>query len=137
MSESMIPRVLLVDDEQAVLLSHAKILERQGYTVVSAASFKRAIELVSTENFDLLICDLSLDYEASGLDVINIALQRDESLPVILLTGYSDAELPAEYSGETVKLLSKPAMIPELLDLVRALLGRTTEGRSKGADGVA
>lgn len=138
MNETTPPRILLVDDEQAVLLSHAIILERQGYTVIPAATFEQAVELVTRERFDLLICDLSLDNDASGLGVITTALERDATLPVILLTGYSDTELPAEYSGKTVRLLGKPAMIQELLDLVRTLLRRSTpEARRMGADGAA
>lgn len=131
MTESMPARILLVDDEQAVLLSHSMILESQGYTVACADTFQRAIELSSKDTFDLLICDLSLDEENSGFGVIKAALERDEDLPVILMTGYSDTELPPEYSDKRVTLLSKPTMVPDLLHVVRTLLEQNTPERHK------
>lgn len=122
MNENAPARILLVDDEQAVLTSHSMILERQGYSVLTAATSEHAIELAGEADFDLLICDLSLDRGASGLDVIKVALQRNATLPIILLTGYSDTDVPAEYSAYRIKVVSKPAMIPDLLEAVRSML---------------
>lgn len=133
MSQTAAPRILVVDDEPAILLSHSVILQRQGYAVATAATFASGVELASGEEFDLLICDLSLDHGASGFDLIKIALERTPEMPVILLTGYSDTEVPAQYSACRVRLISKPAAIPELLDTVKSLLGREQENQNRTA----
>lgn len=124
MTDTTPPRILVADDEPAVLLSHSIILERQGYGVLTAGTFESALELVRNEDFDLLVCDLSLDHGTSGLDIINVALERKPRLPVILLTGYADTELPAHYSAQQVRLVTKPAPIPQFLQILESLLRR-------------
>lgn len=120
-------RILLVDDDNAVLLSHSIILENQGYNVTRAATFASARELAREGSFDLLICDLSLDHGASGLDVVSEVLRRRPTAPVILMTGYSDTEISPELASARVKLISKPAVIPEFLRTVKVLLSGEDE----------
>ncbi len=117
------PLLLIVDDEPAVLITHATILQRLGYRVAKAETASDAFQLLSQERFDLLICDLSLG-EASGLDVIAAALRKNPHVPVILMTGYADTILPRELADANVTLVTKPASIPEFLDIIKRLLHR-------------
>lgn len=115
------PSILLVDDEPAVLMSHAAILERLEYHVTQASTAEHACELLSRQRFDLLICDLSLD-GASGLDVIAEALRYNPQLPVVLMTGYADTLLPNGLAGANITIVTKPTTIPKFLDTIKHLL---------------
>lgn len=116
-----IPRLLVVDDEPAVLMSHTAILQRNGYEVTPASTAEQAIQLLSEQKFDLLICDLSLGAD-SGLDVINIAVRDHHGIPVVLMTGYADALLPKELSDSNITIVAKPTNVPEFLETIRRLL---------------
>jgi len=116
------PRVLLVDDDQAILLSHSMILEGAGYDVTKAETAAQACELLNEDRFDLLICDLSLEEGKNGLDVIDSAVEQHRKMPVLLLTGYSDTKLPPRLARYNIQVVAKPANIPELLAKIRLLL---------------
>jgi DNA-binding NtrC family response regulator len=116
------PRIAIIDDDRAILLSHTIILERAGYSVTGAATVADALAILSNQKFDLLMCDLSLDDGKSGLEVIEAALAEDSSMAVILMTGYSDTELPARFAA--VRLIAKPANVPNLLETIKTLLAQ-------------
>lgn len=120
MGERARARIVIVDDDRAILLSHTIILQQAGYSVTGADNAAEALLLFCNQKFDLLMCDLSLDDGKSGLDVIDAALNEDASLAVILMTGYSDTELPPRLSK--VEVVAKPANITQLLNTIKALL---------------
>lgn len=123
MNDRRPPSILIVDDEPAVLLSHAAILERLGYKITTADSGDQALKSLEDQRFDLLICDLSLG-EVNGLDIIAAALRQDRHVRVILMTGYADTMLPKELADANVIVVTKPANIPEFLDTIKRLLRR-------------
>jgi DNA-binding NtrC family response regulator len=127
-------RILIVDDDRAVLLSYTIILERLGYAVTGISSSAEAQQLIRDQRFDLMVCDLSLDGGASGLQVIESARKADATLPVILMTGYSDAVIPEHLAGARILLVTKPANIPQLLDTVRSMLGNKADPTGNAAD---
>ena len=59
-------RVLVVDDEAAVLLTYRLILERQGYEVVACNTSRAAIEAMEKQQFDVVLCDYSLEEQHTG-----------------------------------------------------------------------
>ena len=69
-----VPRVLVVDDEETVLLSIQGVLELDGYEVLATTSGSVALELARTQFFDLVLTDLRLD-DVDGLEVLR-ELQR-------------------------------------------------------------
>ena len=84
------PRVLVVDDEQAVGRAIALNLRAEGYVVEMATSGGEAIARLREETFALLLCDVRMP-GVSGLDVLREALAIDPDLAVIMLTGVLDA----------------------------------------------
>ena len=58
--KSVVHRVLLVDDDEAVRTMMNATLERKGFDVVNAASVSEALRCIATENFDVLITDLHM-----------------------------------------------------------------------------
>lgn len=126
MNDQRRARILIVDDEPAILTSYSTILERLGYEVAQAETADQAYGLLNESDFDLLICDLSLQ-GSSGLDVIGEALRRNPSLPVILMTGYIDTVLPEDLSDARITVVPKPANVPEVIRSIRELLSGNGE----------
>jgi len=63
-------RLLLVDDDEAVLSGLKVILEAQEFEVATAPSVVEALRLITSENFDALICDLHMPGAGDGLIVV-------------------------------------------------------------------
>ena len=82
--------ILLVEDHEDTNKSLTKLLRRRGYHVQSAVSVQSALDLATTEEFDVLISDLGLP-DGSGIDLIQ-KLSPDRSLFGIALTGFGMEE---------------------------------------------
>jgi CheY-like chemotaxis protein len=71
------PRVLVVDDEDAVLLTIQGVLELDGYDAVATSSGLRALELIRLQPFDMLLTDLRLsDLDGAARVAQGIARRR-------------------------------------------------------------
>jgi DNA-binding NtrC family response regulator len=114
--------ILVVDDEPNVLVTYRLILQQQGYEVSAALSSDEARKLLAQENVDLLLCDLSLEKQESGFDVIEFAHQRHPGMPVVLLTGYATQEANDRAELLHIPVLFKPIDIKELLQTIAELL---------------
>ncbi|MCJ8170789.1 SpoIIE family protein phosphatase [Atopomonas sediminilitoris] len=79
-------KLLVVDDEEVVRHSLAVYLEDSGYAVVQACDGAQALQLLSSEAFDLLLCDLRMP-KMDGLTLIRTIKQTHTSLPVIVISG--------------------------------------------------
>ncbi len=130
MASAAKPRLLVVDDEASLLLSYKVILERKGYSVTTAATSQEAEKLLVGNDFDLLVCDLNLERQRSGLAVIERARQRCPELGCVLLTGYPDVELSRQVQKEGVQTLFKPVEVPKLLETLDFVLRRQRRGEA-------
>jgi DNA-binding NtrC family response regulator len=125
--------ILVVDDEPNVLITYRLILQQQGYQVSAAMSSDEARKLLADQRVDLLLCDLSLEKQESGFDVIEYAREIDPDMPMVLLTGYAtqDANDRAEERG--IPVLFKPIDIKQLLQTISELLRDDDEQRKTGS----
>src|SRR3954468_21071511 len=85
-------RVLVVDDDPAILMLCHRILEADGYDVVDAKRGEDALSRMEGENFDLLLTDIRLP-GVNGLDVTQRLRERNSELTVVTMTGYSNMEM--------------------------------------------
>jgi DNA-binding NtrC family response regulator len=83
--------VLIVDDEPFILRVLARMLENSTYTVVSCQLPSQAIDCLSRGDVVLVVSDMTMP-EMSGLELMRKIRQRDEDMPVVLMTGRSDSE---------------------------------------------
>src|SRR3954468_14896691 len=117
-------RVLVVDDERNVLLTYKMLLEQQGYETIASLTAKEAIGLLEKQDFDLLLCDLSLEEKRTGFEVIKAARAR-RAVPAVLLTGYASPEA-ADYARENEgAVFNKPIEIDDFLKTIATLLKET------------
>lgn len=112
-------RILVVDDKAAVLLTYRIILQQNGYDVVAVSSYGDAIMELNAHEFDLLLCDLGLDGNRTGFDVIRYAEQRVPGIRSVLLTGFSGEEVAQEAAERGIPVLFKPVDVRDLLSTVQ------------------
>ncbi|MCX8280906.1 PAS domain S-box protein [Phyllobacterium sp. 0TCS1.6C] len=103
-------KVLAVDDDALVLMNTVAMLEELGHEVIEASSGRDALGLLEQNpDIDLVVTDQAMP-RMTGTQLLGHIKERSPSLPVILVTGYS--ELPKDFSK--VPLLSKPFMLSQL-----------------------
>ena len=69
-------RILLADDELAILLTLRAILEANGFEVETCTSTREAKEKLRNGTFDMVITDMWMETETSGLEVIRAARRQ-------------------------------------------------------------
>jgi two-component system cell cycle sensor histidine kinase/response regulator CckA len=122
--------VLLVEDEQPLRSVSQRVLEREGYTVLTAEDGFEGLAIAETFSgtIDLLITDVVLP----GLDGRAVAARlklRRPGLQVLYMTGYTDDEmLRRGLIDDEVNLLDKPFNSAQLADAARRAIRRATRG---------
>jgi two-component system, sensor histidine kinase len=120
-------RVLLIDDDEAVLSSMAQLLRAWGCVVDTADSIDHALTLARQSPPDVVLSDYRLRGQQTGLQAI--ARLRDllgKHLPALMVTGDTAPERLRETLGSGVPLLHKPLTPGQLLKTMTALLDRKT-----------
>jgi two-component system response regulator RegX3 len=129
-------RLLVVDDEDAILEFVSYNLRKEGYEVVTAKDGDTALALAEAESFDLVILDIMLP-GTDGFEVCR-RLRAKSDLPVLFLSA-RDTELDKvvglELGGDDY--LAKPFGIRELQARVKALLRRSGGSSKPAASGPA
>ena len=81
-------RILLVDDELAILLTLRAILEMNDFEVDTASSAKEAAQKLKNGVFEMVITDMRMETETAGYDVIRAARQLPYNPATAILTAY-------------------------------------------------
>jgi CheY-like chemotaxis protein len=119
-------RILLVDDEEAILLPIARYFRALGCSVELAQEPEEAIALLRHRTYDLVITDMRLTKfgSADGLDVLRDLRERVQLANVIVMGAYISPEVEAEAIrlGATA-VLRKPQNLPDLAQIVFGILG--------------
>jgi CheY-like chemotaxis protein len=123
-------RILLVDDDLAVLLTLKAVLELHGFEVDTAGSSAEAFARLQSGTYQMVISDLRMETEDSGLEVLRVARGQAYNPATALLTAYPPAVNPTGESGgeedwsaaNSDSLLIKPLGTSALLRQVEALL---------------
>jgi DNA-binding NtrC family response regulator len=121
--------ILVVDDEPNVLVTYRLILQQQGYEVTAALSSDEARKALAEEDIDLLLCDLSLEKQENGFDVIEFGRHKNPQMPTVLLTGYATQEANDRAEELCIPMLFKPIDIKELLQTISEMLRNEYEQR--------
>ena len=122
-------RILIAEDDPLLAEGLAASLRDSGYSVDSVATGEKADCAISMFEFDLLILDLGLP-RMSGLDVLKRLRERNQDLPVLILTaqdGVEDRVRGLDLGADDY--LSKPFALEELKARVRALARRGPAGK--------
>ena len=117
------PRILVVDDDPGQRSLLDSFLRSQKFETVLADSGMKALETLRTGKFDMMISDVRMP-GLSGLETLRLARQEHATLPVLLITAFTDVrDAVAAMRDGAVNYLSKPIDLDELLAGVRQATG--------------
>jgi DNA-binding response OmpR family regulator len=120
-------RLLIVDDEPAILFALSSYLERREYEIDTAETLEEAASLLAANDYDVVMTDLRLssrDGKAEeGLEVLRVVRKTRPRARTILLTAYGSPQIEAEATALGLDVyLEKPLPLAELDRLVQAML---------------
>jgi DNA-binding response OmpR family regulator len=125
-------RILLVDDELAILLTLRAILEINDFEVDTASSAKEAAYKLKKGVFEMVITDMRMETETAGYDVIRAARQLPYNPAIAILTAYPSLGNEWRRHGAQ-SLLVKPVNTQELLHQIEALLISHQDHKARAA----
>ena len=90
--DSVIKKILVIDDDKLVLGSIKKQLKNKNLTIQLIDDPIQAFEEISKNQYDLILCDIRMK-SISGLDVLKRIKLKYPDIPVIIITGYIDDKI--------------------------------------------
>src|SRR5882724_6113355 len=119
-----VAKILVVDDEPSILKLLKEALAQWGYHVACVGTGTEALEAIRTELFDAAITDIRMP-EMSGLDLLREIKRHDESIEVVVMTGYPTIASAVEALKEgAYDYLSKPLILDELEHVMQRVMER-------------
>ena len=121
------PRMLVADDDPAILRLITTILEKENFTVVTARDGREAYKILQSDaNFAAAILDVVMPY-ISGTELVRFmnAKERLKRIPVMMMTAEQDPKLSSEsfLAGARV-FLPKPFTTAQLQIMLQMLIGK-------------
>ena len=110
-------RVLIVDDEPALLDALKLALERGDCEVTACRTFEDARQKLLTEPFDVLITDVRLG-AFNGIQLAVVARDRNAQMKIVVFSGFDDPVLRSETANLGATYLVKPITAEQLLDFI-------------------
>jgi DNA-binding response OmpR family regulator len=114
-------RILLVDDEVAVLLTLKAVLEISGFDVDTAASGREGKSKLKNHEYHMIITDMRMESDEAGREVIAAARTASYHPAIAMLTAFPVAEEDWQTMGAD-KMLVKPMQTRILLEQIEKLL---------------
>jgi len=118
------PKVLIIEDEPAILKGLKDNLEEEGYKVSSASDGKKGLEKAIKENVDIILLDVMLP-GMNGFDVCKAIKSKKLTVPIVMLTAKAkeaDKIMGLELGADDY--VTKPFGVDELLARIKAVLRR-------------
>jgi CheY-like chemotaxis protein len=117
------PRVLVVEDDEAVRMLLHEVLERDGFEVVVASNVRDALRLITRETFDVLLSDLHMPLAGDGFTLVSAMRHTHPDALTVVLSGYPALdEAMSAILAQADEIFAKPIRIGVLKDLIRARL---------------
>jgi DNA-binding NtrC family response regulator len=118
------PRILIIDDEEAIRESLDTLLTLEGFSVNTAVDGPSGMELLSRNEYDLLLLDLALPGQ-SGIDLLPRIVEMQPNLPVIMITAYGTVgNVVDAIRAGAENFVQKPWDNEKLLADIRAAVAR-------------
>ncbi len=117
-------KILIIDDEEVLLEAIGGYFKHKGFDTFSASSGGEGLEIVKKESPDLLILDLHLGGDLSGVGALREAKKIKSDLKVIILTGFGEEDESKDMCMDlgVSKFLAKPMSLKELGKNVEGVL---------------
>ncbi len=124
-------KLLFVDDDDALRRALGAVLTHHGFLLTAVSSVPEALELISTQKFDVLLSDLNIGEPGDGFTVVSAMRRVQPDACTFILTGYPDLETAIQaIRGQVDDYFSKPLRIEQLLGAISNLRhGRRPPGK--------
>jgi DNA-binding response OmpR family regulator len=117
------PRVLVVDDDEAIRVMVQEGLQRDGFEVVAASNVSDALRHIATEKFDVLLSDLHMPLAGDGFTLVSAMRHTHPKALTLVLSGYPAlSEAMAAILSQADEILVKPFQIGSITELIRTRL---------------
>jgi nitrogen regulation protein NR(I) len=116
---SQTAKILLVEDDSAIVTTLRRVLEDEGYEVAVETSGNGGLQRARTETFDAVITDLKLPGGLDGLELVRELRTMQPRLPILMMTAHGTTETAIEATqAGAYDYILKPFEMPDLLSLV-------------------
>lgn len=121
-------KILVIDDDRDMCLLLNRFLTKRGFQVVEHYNGKKALEYISSEKPDLILCDFRLE-DMDGKQVLIKTREIHPYVPFIIITGYSEVKMAVEMLKlGAFDYVTKPVFPDEILVTInKALSGEKAE----------
>ena len=119
-----VQRILIVDDEDALLFSYRKLLRGAAVKVDDCMTQEEAIALIRDNSYDAIITDFRLSHSEGieGLEILKYVKIHKPATPVIFMTGYgNDAIKDKAFALGACGYFDKPVQISKIITLLRKM----------------
>src|SRR3984885_13480737 len=115
-------KLLFVDDDDVLRTTLGAVLTQRGFLLTSVSSVREALELISTQKFDVLLSDLNIGEPGDGFTVVSAMRRVQPDACTFILTGYPDLETAIQgIRNQVDDYFSKPLHIDRLVGAISAL----------------
>jgi len=126
MSSEIQARILIIDDDRAIVSGISLFLKKKGYQIDSATNAADAVEKLHNFNADLVLLDMNFNIDTSGKDGLRLLkniIEINSNIPVILMTGWATVQLAVEGMKLGARdFIAKPWDNSHLLSSIQNLL---------------
>lgn len=131
----MAHKLLVVDDEEAILFAMKEYFNIRGLNVDVAHDSEEAMAMMKSGHYDAAIVDLRLSgfSGTEGLDVVRFAAEHSPATRIIILTAYGTPQLEQQALDMGVySFLRKPKPLPDIAQIVFGLLSEPPPANENG-----
>ena len=114
--------VLVVDDDQTIRDILQTVIEKQGYTVLTADSGESALKEIDKRHFDLVFLDLRMP-GMSGIDVLDAVKEKAKDIVIVIVTGHADEPIAlTAMSKGPLLLVRKPFRERDIIEVLNIVM---------------
>lgn len=127
-------KILIVDDDKDLCFVLKRFLSKHGFEVLEATTGKAALEILDSVDPNLILSDFRLE-DMSGSSILKKIKEKNPSVPVIIITGYSNIKTAVEVMKlGAMDYVTKPLLPDEILLTIRKALNQASEDKEKDGD---
>lgn len=116
-------RLLIVEDEESLRDLYEEELLDEGYEISKAGNGAEALEILNSDEIDLIIMDLSMP-QMDGFEALGKVVRKEKKIPVIIYTAYSNYKINL-MTWTADAYLTKSSNLDELKKKINNLLARS------------
>jgi len=118
-------RILVIDDERSIRNTLKDILEYEKYEVSLAEDGIKGLELISSHDYDIILCDIKMP-EMDGIEVLQKIQEIKPDIPVIMISGHGNIDTAVEAIKDgAYDFIQKPLDLNRLLITIRNAMDKS------------